>query len=259
MTSFTLKIIALVTMFIDHLGYAITGHFSFFNYIGRIAFPIFAFQISEGYKHTKNLKKYFLRLGLFALISQVPFSLFLLKYHGNPFGLNVFFTLFLGLLAIYLYDYVCKLFKNNESSNTNNSNININLNLNDKIKNIDENKKSTFIFVGKIFGIIIALLVAYTAELINADYGFWGVLVVFVFYIFNSKKLLTTIAFFVLCVIKYIPQFILSNYNTIYLILALCTFLSIIFIDLYNQKQGFKIKYLLYVFYPIHLLILALI
>lgn len=238
MTSFALKIIALITMFIDHSGYAIMGHFSFFNYIGRVAFPIFAFQISEGYNHTKNLKKYFLRLGLFALVSQIPFSLFSLKYHGNPFVLNVFFTLFLGLLAIYLYDYVVKIFENN------------------KIK--AENKNNSFIYFGKILGIIMALLIAYVAELINSDYGFWGVFVVFVFYIFNGKKLLTTIAFFALCAIKYIPQFVFGGYNYIYIILALCTFLPILFIDLYNGKQGPKIKYLLYIFYPVHLLILAL-
>jgi len=76
MSSFVLKIIAIITMFIDHVGYAIFGKFSFFNYIGRIAFPIFAFQISEGYSHTKDLKKYFLRLFIFAIISQVPFMLF---------------------------------------------------------------------------------------------------------------------------------------------------------------------------------------
>ena len=76
MSAFGLKIIAIITMIIDHLGYAIFGEFSFFNYIGRIAFPIFAFQISEGYIHTKNLKKYFLRLFLFAIISQIPFMLF---------------------------------------------------------------------------------------------------------------------------------------------------------------------------------------
>ena len=252
MTSFALKIIALITMFIDHSGYAIMGHFSFFNYIGRVAFPIFAFQISEGYKHTKNLNKYFLRLGLFALVSQIPFSLFSLKYHGNPFGLNVFFTLFLGLLAIYLYDYVVKILKNSKIKS------NINMTSNDKITSVNEKKNNLFIYFGKILGIIMALLIAYVAEIINSDYGFWGVLVVFVFYIFNSKKLLTTIAFFALCAIKYIPQFIASGYNYIYIILALCTFLPILFIDLYNGKQGPKIKYLLYIFYPVHLLILAL-
>ena len=92
MSSFVLKIIAIITMFIDHLGYAIFGKFSCFNYIGRLSFPIFAFQISEGYIHTKNLKKYFLRLFLFALVSQIPFMLFH-SIISRDFSLNIFFTL----------------------------------------------------------------------------------------------------------------------------------------------------------------------
>ena len=73
MSSFVLKIIAIISMFLDHLSYSIYGHFSWLNYLGRLAFPIFAFQITEGYSHTKDLKKYFLRLGIFALISQIPY------------------------------------------------------------------------------------------------------------------------------------------------------------------------------------------
>lgn len=103
MSSFVLKIIALISMFVDHVGYAIFGKFSYFNYIGHLAFPIFAFQISEGYIHTKNLKKYFLRLFLFAIISQVPFMLFE-KICFDYFSLNIFFTLSLGLTCIYIYD-----------------------------------------------------------------------------------------------------------------------------------------------------------
>lgn len=103
MSSFVLKTIAIITMFADHIGYAIFGHFSCFNYIGRIAFPIFAFQISEGYIHTKNLKKYSFRLFIFALISQIPFMLFH-SIISSDFYLNIFFTLLLGLSCIYIYD-----------------------------------------------------------------------------------------------------------------------------------------------------------
>ena len=77
MTSFTLKIIALITMFIDHLGYAIFNKFSFFNYIGRVAFPIFAFQISEGFHYTKNVKKYFARLAFICYVFANSFYAFL--------------------------------------------------------------------------------------------------------------------------------------------------------------------------------------
>ncbi len=103
MSSFTLKIIAIITMLFDHAGYAIYGKLSWCNYIGRLAFPIFAFQITEGYIHTKNLKKYFLRLGVFAIISQVPLMM-LYSIFSDTFVFNIFFTLILGLLAITVLD-----------------------------------------------------------------------------------------------------------------------------------------------------------
>jgi len=103
MSSFVLKIFAIISMLIDHASFAFYGKFSPWNYLGRLAFPIFAYQISEGYIHTSNLRKYFLRLLVFALISQIPFSLFLSMYSDN-FYLNIFFTLLLGLLAITVYD-----------------------------------------------------------------------------------------------------------------------------------------------------------
>ena len=62
MSSFALKILACISMLFDHTGYLIFNGSSFFNYIGRLAFPIFAFQIAEGYTHTKDLKKYVFRL-----------------------------------------------------------------------------------------------------------------------------------------------------------------------------------------------------
>ena len=109
MNSFILKIIACITMFIDHVGYAIFNGPSWFNYIGRIAFPIFAFQISEGYAHTRNIKKYLVRLLIFALVSQIPFMLFV-SLVNDDFSLNVIFTLLFGLVSIVIYDKYNKFF-----------------------------------------------------------------------------------------------------------------------------------------------------
>ena len=103
MNSFVLKIIACITMFIDHVGYVIFNSSSWFNYIGRLSFPIFAFQISEGFVHTKNVKNYLLRLFIFAVLSQIPFMCFL-SLITNDFHLNVIFTLILGLLSIIVYN-----------------------------------------------------------------------------------------------------------------------------------------------------------
>ena len=92
-------------MLCDHTGDVFIGHFSFLNLIGRIAFPIFAFQIVQGYIHTHNVKKYALRLFAFACISQIPFMLFLSTFYDNYY-LNVFFKLFLGVICIYGFDKI---------------------------------------------------------------------------------------------------------------------------------------------------------
>ena len=59
MSVFVLKLIGIISMLFDHTGYIIYKNFSFMNYIGRFAFPIFAFLITEGFIHTRDVKKYF--------------------------------------------------------------------------------------------------------------------------------------------------------------------------------------------------------
>lgn len=235
MSSFILKIIACITMFIDHLGYVIYGGPSFFNYIGRIAFPIFAFQISQGYAHTKNLNKYIIRLFIFAVISQVPFYLFCSSFVETP-SLNIFFTLILGLIAIISYD---------------------------KIKN-------------KFISLLAILAMCILADVLNVDYGSFGVLIIFTFYIFRNTKLGTVLAFLFVISVHYgerIAQVYITNYthpnfsqelfmtNVVnkQLIYLAFNLLPLIPILLYNKKQGKKMKYFLYLFYPVHLLFLYII
>ena len=116
-------------------------------------------------------------------------------------------------------------------------------------------KISTF-HLDKILGIIIVLLIGFVAELLHTDYGFWGVIVIFIFYLFKNDKLAMIISFVTLCILKYGIQIIQYGYHIGYVLLGLFTSLAIIFISLYNGKQGKKIKYLLYIFYPVHLLLL---
>lgn len=224
MTSFKLKIIAIITMVCDHLGDALFSVVSPLNFIGRMAFPIFAFQISEGYIHTKNIKRYLLRIFVFAIISQIPFYLFIHKFFGGS-GLNIFFTLFLGLTSILLYDKIKKKVKSKN-----------------KIINV--------------LAILPAIILSIIGQLLDVDYGWWGVILIFVFFIFKDNKIKTVIAFLILCIIKYSIEIILNGFSYLYIQLMLWTMLPIALIVLYNGEQGRKIKYLSYAFYPIHLLLL---
>lgn len=121
---------------------------------------------------------------------------------------------------------------------------------------VNKKIKISAFHLDKILGIIIVLLIGFVAELLHTDYGFWGVIVIFIFYLFKNDKLAMIISFVTLCILKYGIQIIQYGYHIGYVLLGLFTSLAIIFISLYNGKQGKKIKYLLYIFYPVHLLLL---
>lgn len=139
-TGSTVKIIAIITMFIDHVGAVLleqimmkkglleqpgglfaqlaarnTGNVLLIVFdtitrcIGRIAFPLFCFFIVEGYFHTRSRVKYCLRLFLFALISEIPFNIATSLSVTNKSYQSVYFTLLLGLLAICAREFSGKI------------------------------------------------------------------------------------------------------------------------------------------------------
>ena len=216
MSNFVLKVIAIFSMLCDHVGYIIFNKFSFMNYIGRLSFPIFAFSIAEGYSHTSNLKKYFFRLFLFAIISQIPYMLFVSTF-GSNFTLNILFSLLLGLLAITVYE---------------------------KMNN-------------KVLGFIFAILCAIIAQLLHFDYGWYGIAIIFIFHKFKSQKILMNVLFIIATFFNYFYKFCVQlTLEYLWIILFAC--LSLIPINLYNEKKGKNIKYFLYIFYPVHLISLYL-
>lgn len=219
MSIFTLKIIACITMILDHIKYAIPATNNFFTmYFGRIAFPLFAFLITEGYVHTKNLKQYYKRLILFAIISQIPFMLFR-SLVGEYLMLNIMFTLLLGLLAITSYD---------------------------KIEN-------------KFLSIPLCLMVIWLGSILKVDYGWYGVATVLILYICRKNKKLQIVSFSLLTVIYYYTiGYFKIIFIQILLLYLLFTIIPIILIYFYNGKLGRKTKYFFYWFYPAHMLILYL-
>jgi len=97
MSAYYLKWIAVILTIIDHVGFFLFPQYRILRIIGRLSFPIFAFLIANGYSYTRDVKKYFLRLFIFANIIQLP-SLFM------SLPVNVFYTLSLGLLCIIVAD-----------------------------------------------------------------------------------------------------------------------------------------------------------
>lgn len=183
-TGSTLKIIAILIMLIDHIGAAIVGPLRYSlaqNYpalsrcfldlypvlrnIGRLAFPIFCFLLVEGFTHTRNVRKYALRLFLFALISELPFdyaftnSLFAWRHQ------NVFFTLLIGLLVMIGMSY----FEYREC----------------------RTKAGQYINVLMQFLIAVAGLIL--AKELYTDYGYKGVFLIEVLYFLRLDKKLQTI------------------------------------------------------------------
>lgn len=103
LSSFTLKVVAIVGMTCNHASWIFAAQLPFPLYclmsgVGGLTFPTMAFLLAEGWRHTSNCKRYIARLAVFALVAQVPYSLFL---EARP---NVLFTLLIGLVILYLHD-----------------------------------------------------------------------------------------------------------------------------------------------------------
>ena len=104
MSAFTLKMIALVTMVIDHVGAVFFPDLIWLRYIGRLSMPIYAFLLAEGYRKTRNFLHYALRLALFAVLSEVPYDL-LFQGRVLEFSRQNILFLFIGALLLAVVPY----------------------------------------------------------------------------------------------------------------------------------------------------------
>jgi len=98
MTGFQLKLLAMLAMTADHIGAVFFPEIPLLRWIGRLAMPVLCFFIGEGLRHTRSPRRYLLRLTGFALLSELPFDL---AFYGEWGHQNVYFTLALGLLALW--------------------------------------------------------------------------------------------------------------------------------------------------------------
>lgn len=221
----TLKIIAVITMLMDHVGAGILGRiitmqgiysgsiyniYTVMRYAGRLAFPIFCFLLVEGFMHTHDVRKYAIRLFLFALISELPFDLFISGRLVDVSSQNVYFTLFIGLLCM------CTC-------------------------NIAERSERISIGLKPVLEFIIVIAGMYVSYVLRTDYDAIGVACIMVLYWtrFDKKR-----------------QLIAGAVSFAWEISASLAFIPI---ALYNKKRGINLKYFFYAFYPVHLLIIYII
>ncbi len=248
----TLKWVAVITMLIDHIGAilvwsyylqarrtvgidaaAVYDVYNVLREIGRIAFPIFCFVLVEGFVHTHSKPRYALRLFIFALISEIPYDL---AFHdsvayvnqngilqgigyGYTHQLNVIFTLLLGFLALWAAEALGKYLK---------------------LPNW-----ATFVLTILTLAIGVGL-----AERCDVSYHGYGIILIGVMYLARNYRVI---------------QFILEGLATV----VYCVFTSGTWLQMYalvgfallffyNGKRGRGMKYFFYIFYPAHLLILAI-
>ena len=244
LTGTDLKIIASLTMFIDHFAYGIiyrwllaAGYNSYdtvvemeqwmsgygiylyiykgLRLVGRLAFPLFCFMIVEGVYHSSDRKKYALRLLLFALISEVPFDLCMRHTVCDMSRQNVFVTLLLGMLMIWCFVAQEKLFVD--------KGYNAGLNI--------------------VLQPVICAIFSYAAYFVKCDYGLYGVLTVASMYWVGKIDKRA----------EGLPGAVVLIYHNL---LEISTIIDIPLIGMYNGKKGLNIKYFFYIFYPAHLLLI---
>ena len=217
MTTFVIKLIAIVTMVIDHVGLLFFPEEIIFRVVGRFSFPLFAWLIANGAKHTKNMNAYVVRLFVFALFSQIPYMMAHRTVIPGFLGLNIFFTLFLGLVGIKLI-----------SSGVN-----------------------------KYLQAAGVILISLGAEFSGTDYGAVGVLSIIFFYIFyDNFKLMSVFQFLLHGVLWYVLFLGSGSGLSLLPLLQPVALFSLIIIFFYSHRIGPKMRYLFYAFYPLHLLVL---
>lgn len=230
LSSNILKILAAIFMLIDHTGLIFFPFDMSWRIIGRLAFPIFAFTISEGAKYTKNKTRYFLGIFILALICQIVYYIF-----DNSLYMCILVTFSISILLIYLMQHCKKLLFDEKSTNS---------------------AKAISIMLFLLATVCVYIL----NELLTIDYGFIGCLTpVFAsFFDFSGinvpEKLRRLDKNYIRVISLGVALLLLSidgggiQYFSLFALIPLL---------LYSGERGrYKMKYFFYLFYPLHLVLL---
>lgn len=220
-----LKIIACIAMLIDHMGLILFPKVLVLRFIGRIAFPIFAFLLAEGCFYTKNKLRHFLVLTGFAIIMQV---VLFIATGMTAFSIFMHFSIAVGIC--HLIDLTDKCFR----------------------------KKQIILAVGFILIILFLLVgVVYvdnTTSYLRSNYGMYAVFIPVMMFLVRKYigKYHLFVNVFLICL-----SMVVMHYFYPYALYQLYGCFAALIVLLYNGKKGkFNLKYLFYIFYPLHMVVL---
>lgn len=217
----TLQIFAMVVMVVDHVGVSLLPEVRLLRCIGRLAFPIFAYFIAEGYARTHHFKKYLLRMVIFAVLSEIPFDLMSSGRIWMGFMQNVLWTFCIALLCLRWLD------------------------------TLRQRHGGTLLWAA---GVMLVSAVGFAAgELLFTDYGGWGVLLVIGFSLCRELPGYYRCGGELACMVIFAVIAIGG--------IECLALLSLPLLWLYNGKPGCRskaVQYICYAFYPVHLLILGM-
>jgi len=207
-----LKLIAMASMVFDHVGDNFFPQLIWMRVVGRIAMPIFAFCVAEGFIHTRNRLRYLRRMGVFALVSEIPFDLVTAGKALEFTHQNIMVTFFWAILALLCFEKI-----------------------------LSGGKKPGRIALGA----AVLLLAMGGSLLLGMDYNALAVGLIFLFYLLRNKALP-------------LRQIAGMAYHALLRNVGIYWFGLLGFVPLfcYNGRRGRGLKWLFYVFYPGHLLLI---
>lgn len=253
---FTIKILALILMTFDHIGEFMPVAMDvpvWFHWIGRLVAPLFIFMAVEGFCHTHNRKKYMSRLYIWSVIMALGNStLEKMMPHPNELSIinNIFATLFLTMIYLQGIAFI-QNFKKEKNSK-------------DLIKGL------ALIVIPSIFGVwfllnlsniplnMIRPMILLVPTLFTVEGGIAWIGLGIILYLCRGKKIALSIAYILFCIFIFVTgahgDYSLSNtfmVNYQWIMIA-----SLPFMILYNGEKGKGMKYLFYLYYPLHIYIL---
>ena len=252
LTSEKLKILAMGTMFLDHAAVAIVYGSGLnemsplmeniglaMRLVGRMAFPLYAFLLVQGFMWTRNWNRYVVRMTLFALISEIPFNLMVTGELWYSRAQNTIVTLLIGLICMKMLETLEKRFGLTIGPG--------NGLMVHRVRTTEEKRMNECDFGDKILGITLAvwavMAAMFAAELLRTDYGACGVLLITVIYIFRYRPAELAVAGCLAAALIY-------GFG----IEVLFAWIAFFFISRYNGERGRKLGLMPYMFYPAHLL-----